>query len=100
MNLEFSPRFRELVHEQLDIITRAKYPEDASRWFDGLIEKISVLSTFPEAGRLSRVPDLADKGIREIVYSTFIAYYVIDGDTCKIISLRRFAMNIRSPKDL
>ena len=100
MNLEFSPRFRELVHEQLDIITRAKYPEDASRWFEGLIAKISVLDTFPEAGRLSRVPDLADIGIREIVYGTFIAYYVIDGDTCKIISLRRVAMVIRPPKDL
>lgn len=100
MNIEFSPRFRELVHEQLDIITRAKYPEDASRWFGGLIEKISILNTFPEAGRLSRVPDLADNGIREIVYGTFIAYYVIDGDTCKIISLRRCAMNITSRRNL
>jgi len=100
MKIDLSPRFQELVHEQIDIITSEKYPEDAARWFDGLIEKISTLDTFPEAGRISRVPDLADHGIREIVYGTFIAYYVIEGDLCRLISLRRAAMNIKSPSDL
>ena len=100
MNIDLSPRFQELVHEQIGIITAVKYPEDAACWFNGLIEKISVLDTFPEAGRLSRVPDLANNGIREIVYGTFIAYYVIQGDVCRLISLRRCEMNIASTSDL
>jgi len=100
MTPDLSPRFQELVHEQLDIVTLAKYPEDAARWFDGLLEKIAILDTFPETGRISRVPDLADHGIREIVYGTFIAYYVIEGDLCRLISLRRAAMNIQSMRDL
>ncbi len=70
MNIDLSPRFQELVHEQIGIITAVKYPEDAARWFNGLIEKISVLDTFPEAGRLSRVPDLANNGIREAEYAS------------------------------
>ena len=100
MNIDLSPRFQELVHEQIGIIKAVKYHEDAARWFNGLIEKISVLDTFPEAGRLSRVPDLANNGIREIVYGTFIAYYVIQGDVCRLISLRRCEMNIASTSDL
>ena len=31
----------------------------------------------PEAGRLTHAPDLDDNGIREIVYETFIAHYVM-----------------------
>jgi len=100
MKIDLSPRFQELVHEQIDIITSAKHPEDAAQWFDRLVERISILDTFPEAGRISRVPDLADQGIREIVCGTVIAYYIIKGDLCRLISLRRAAMNIQSRRDL
>ena len=100
MKIDLSPRFQELVNKQIEIISTARYPGDAARWFNGLTEKISILDTFPESGRLSRVPDLAANGIREIVYGTFIAYYVIEGDLCRLISLRRAGMNIESMRDL
>ena len=100
MNVVISPHAQELLDEQLGIIALARCPEDAAKWLSGLWDRLDLLETFPESCPLSRFPDLANVGIRTLVYGKFIAYYVIVGEDCIVVSVRRAAMDIRSPKDL
>ena len=100
MNVVISPHAQELLDEQLGIIANARCPEDAAKWLSGLLDRLDLLETFPESCPLSRFPDLANVGIRTLVYGKFIAYYVIVGEDCIVISIRRAAMDIQSPKEL
>ena len=100
MNVVISPHAQELLDEQLGIIALARCPEDAAKWLSGLWDRLDLLETFPESCPLSRFPDLANVGIRTLVYGKFIAYYVIIGEDCIVVSARRAAMDIQSPKDL
>ena len=100
MNVVISPHAQELLDEQLGIIALARCPEDAAKWLSGLWDRLDLLETFPESCPLSRFPDLANVGIRTLVYGKFIAYYVIIGADCIVVSVRRAAMDIQAPKDL
>jgi plasmid stabilization system protein ParE len=40
----------------------------ANRWVDGLLARIDTLDTNPEVWPLSEIGDLADAGIRELLY--------------------------------
>ena len=100
MNVVISPHAQELLDEQLGIIALARCPEDAAKWLSGLWNRLDLLEKFPESCPLSRFPDLANVGMRTLVYGKFIAYYVIIGEDCIVASVRRAAMDIQSPKDL
>lgn len=90
----------DLIREQLQIITAAQYPEDAAKWLQGLYDRLAVLDGFPRAGQLSRFSALAKAGVHQLPYGPFIIYYTIDGETCEIVSIRRAAMDVRSPRGL
>ena len=100
MNVEWTQHARDLLDEQLSIILNARCPEDAARWYGRLLELIDPLESFPEAYPLSRVPALAREGVHSIAFKTYTIFYIIEGETCFIVSLRRAAMDVRSPKDL
>ena len=92
----FSQHAQDLLDEQLGIIASALCPEDAAKWFMKLEDRLSILETFPEAGRLSRFPDLAQNGIHTLAYGKFVAYYKILEETCLIVSIRRAAMDVQT----
>ena len=90
MNVVISPHAQELLEEQLGIIAHARCPEDAAKWLSRLWERLDLLETFPESCPLSRFPDLANVGIRTLVYGKFIAYYAIVGKDCVVGCIKWF----------
>lgn len=100
MSVEWTQHARELLDEQLAVISSARCPEDAARWYGRLLELIDPLEQFPKAYPLSHVPSLAKEGVHAIAFKKYTIFYIIERDVCYIVSLRRAAMDIRSPKDL
>lgn len=100
MNVEWTQHARNLLDEQLAIISNVRCPEDAARWYGRLLELIDPLEQFPEAYPLSRVPSLAKEGVHTIAFKKYTIFYIIESAVCYIVSIRRAAMDIQSPKDL
>ena len=100
MSVHWTLRALEEMRDVVSLITANAYPEDAARWVDGLQVLTNTLADFSESGCLSRVPSLAHRRIRELVYGKYRVFYVIVNEVCEIISLRHCAMNIESSEDL
>jgi len=100
VTIEWSPNAKAQLREVLTAIAYAQYPEDAARWLNSIQERTNILADFPESGRISPVQELATRGIREITYKRYRVFYTIDDETCRIISFRHGAMNIKPPSDL
>jgi plasmid stabilization system protein ParE len=64
----------------------------AKKWADGLLARIDSLDTSPEVWPLSEIPELADFGVRELLYrrSRFVyrIFFRIAGDEVFVHRIR------------
>ena len=60
-------------------------PGVAGAWFDGLVERIDLLRTLPDQGRV--VPEWHEATVREILYSPYRVIYEVSGDVLEILIL-------------
>ena len=63
-------------------------PDAASAFADELEEKLEEICKTPKAGRPVHNPYLRRDDVRRILVKNYIAYYLIDEDTRKIVVLR------------
>lgn len=68
-------------------------PAAALRWSDGLFDAVDRLAGFPESGRLA--PELADRGVRELVYGAYRVFYRLDEDTALILTVGHASQLLR-----
>ena len=70
----------------------------AARFIGRIIEAVERLETFPELGR--RVPEAADRDVREILFRAYRIIYRITGERVEILSVLHGSRDLtrRSPK--
>jgi len=68
-------------------------PVAALRWAEGLFDAVARLSDYPESGRFA--PELGDRGVREILYSSYRVFYRLDAGTVFILTVRHASQLIR-----
>jgi len=65
----------------------------ALHWADGLFDAVDRLADFPESGRLA--PELADRGVRELVYGAYRVFYRIEPGAVLILTVTHASQLIR-----
>ncbi|MFO0947583.1 MAG: type II toxin-antitoxin system RelE/ParE family toxin [Planctomycetota bacterium] len=98
----FQPRAFAQLEDQYRFIAE-KNPIAAARWFNRFKKAIEDLSHFPEQFPLARESALARREIRLKIIgkraSARRTYYVIDGDTVRILCIRHSARSDASMED-
>lgn len=92
MRLAWTDRALARVRETTRYIA-ADDPAAALRWADGLFDAVDRLADFPESGHLT--PELADRGVRELVYGAYRVFYRLDQETVLILTVRHASQLIR-----
>ena len=87
MRILWSPLALERVEEISDYIAYDS-PSAASRWVDAVLQKVELLKSSPEIGRM--VPEVGAPSIREIVFGNYRIIYRLSDKTVAILTVRSF----------
>lgn len=76
------------LNEAADYIEyKLKNPTAADRFLDDVSKKVATLSTMPERNKLADDPVLRSWGIRYILVSSYIVFYVMRDKTVYIVRI-------------
>lgn len=84
MKVTWSPTALRRAAAAVDYIAVDR-PAAAVTWFDGLVERVELLKTAPEQGRV--VPEWHEDSVREIQYPPYRVVYEIFEDRVEILTL-------------
>lgn len=87
MIIEWSPLSLQRVREIADYIA-ADNISAAKNWIDEVFEKVKVLKTSPEFGRV--VPEINKPDIREIIFKNYRIIYLTARNKISILTVRHF----------
>jgi len=82
-------KLRYLPVAESDLLSILEYiardsPERSLKFVNKIDEKLSILETFPEAGRIPRHPKLKSSGYRVLFIESYVAFYKIIGHSILI----------------
>lgn len=99
----FQPRALAQLEEQYRHIAQAN-PIAAARWFNRFVSTLEGLASFPERCAIARESETAGREIRQLFFGKRAgvrrAYFVIDGETVRILSIRHAARDDAPLEDL
>lgn len=87
MKIVWSPLAIERIKEIADYISLDSSVE-AQKWVDKTFEKIKILKSTPEIGRI--VPALKLNTIRELIHGNYRIIYLLDKNQISILTVRHF----------
>jgi toxin ParE1/3/4 len=87
MKIVWSPLSIRRIQEIADYIAEDN-PSAANRWIDSVFEKVALLKTAREIGRI--VPEIMKPDIREIIYGNYRIIYSRDSRQIAILTIRHF----------
>jgi len=71
--------------EEIAVYIARDDPDAAARWTVELFDAVQRLADFPESGRA--VPELATRGVREVVVGAYRVFYRVD-TAVEVLSVR------------
>ncbi len=89
MRILWSERAQAQVREIFEYIARDR-PMAAERILEGFLERVALLTEFPEQGVAWRLPSRPD--LRAILHESYRVIYRIRGDEIAILSVRHTRM--------
>ncbi|NNF13217.1 MAG: type II toxin-antitoxin system RelE/ParE family toxin [Gemmatimonadetes bacterium] len=95
MRVVWSPTARRQVLGAVERISD-DWPNAATAWFDGLIERTSLLTDLPTQGRV--VPEWGDDSVREILYEPYRVVYELHADRVEILVLSHYRQRFPDEK--
>ena len=63
-------------------------PEAANEWIDTILDKVDLLKTSPEIGRI--VPELEDSDFRELILGNYRIIYRMLNGAVRVLTVRNF----------
>jgi len=91
LNLEWSPTALRQANAAVDFIKQDR-PEAAERCLTGLLERVELLRTLPEQGRV--VPEWDEPTVREILFDPYRVVYEVFPDRVEVITLSHFRQQL------
>ena len=85
MKIIWSPLAIERTTEIAEYIAKDS-PSAATKWVETLFEKITLLNSSPQQGRI--VPETQQKEIRELIYGNYRIIYRLKNNTISILTIR------------
>ena len=95
MRVVWSPTARRQVLAAVERISD-DWPNAATAWFEGLIERISLLPDLPTQGRV--VPEWGEDSVREILYAPYRVVYEFHADRVEILALSHYRQQFPEEK--
>lgn len=99
----FQPRALAQLEEEYRYITQAN-PIAAARWFNRFVAALEGLADFPQRCPVARESEAAGREIRQLLFGKRSgvrrAYFVIEHDTVRILSIRHSARVDATPEEL
>ena len=87
MKVKWSNRAIDCVQEISDYIALDN-PTAAEKWVDNIFDKVQILSSTPEIGRI--VFELSMDSVRELIFGNYRIIYQIHDKVVLIIAVRNF----------
>jgi len=87
MKILWSPLAVERMEEISDYIAYDS-PKAANEWIDTILDKVDLLKTSPEIGRI--VPELEDSNFRELILGNYRIIYRMLSGSVRILTVRNF----------
>lgn len=83
--------------EEAYLFIRADSPNNAARWFNGLIDKVQSLKQMPERCRLVPESEAFGQEIRQLLYGAYRILFVIRGNVVHVLHIRHGARKYLRP---
>jgi toxin ParE1/3/4 len=87
MKLIWSPLSIQRVQEISDYIAEDNIGA-ANKWIDDIFEKVGILKSSPEIGRI--VPEIGSPDIRELIFVNYRIIYITSKKQISILTIRHF----------
>ena len=87
MKLIWSPLSIQRIQEISDYIS-ADNISAANNWIDAVFEKVEILKSNPEIGRI--VPEIGKSDIRELIFGNYRIIYLSSKKRIPILTIRHF----------
>lgn len=83
---------------------RDRAPEAAARWFNGFVEALNSLTTFPDRCGLAPENDAVEPEIRQLLYGprsgVYRALFTITGEEVRVLHIRHAARQTMTAQEL
>ena len=83
---------------------RERAPEAAARWFNGFVEALNSLTTFPDRCGLASENDDVEPEIRQLLYGhrsgVYRALFVISGKEVRVLHIRHASRQTMTAEEL